>query len=63
MSDDTPLVRQLIAGVELAPGNDGTGVVAAMGATALSGGTDTRTIGGGGGGWLRKRERGNNNLG
>jgi hypothetical protein len=51
-----------LVNVDLATGNDGTGVVTALSATALSGGA-AGAIGVGGVRWGRKRERGNNNLG
>lgn len=51
-----------LVNVDLAAGNDGSGVVTAMTATALSGGT-AGSLGIGSGTWQRIRERGNNNLG
>lgn len=56
-----PAARALV-NVKEATGNDGTGVVTALSATALSGGV-AGSLGIGGGTWGRKKERGNNNLG
>ena len=50
-----------LVNVDLKTGEDGTGVVTALTATALSGGT-AGVLGVGGARWGRKRQRGNNNL-
>lgn len=54
------LTRTLIANVENATGNDGSGTVTALSATSLTGGADARTLGVGGGVWRRIRQRGRN---